>query len=132
MPIDTVTRWLEQVVRTASDYDHAAHMNLISKRVRLTGIPGFEALGYSDWFAQCEHEFGEKIVSRIRYGEPVIAAQNDYQVMFRVFETVEASDGKVNAQGVEILIEREEDGQWRLLQERVLSQGETEFYKLAP
>jgi len=33
---------------------------------------------------------------------------------------------------VEILIEREEDGQWRLLQERVLSQQETEHYKLAP
>jgi hypothetical protein len=48
-------------------------------------------------------------------------------VMFKVKETVEGSDGTVNAQGVEIVIRKESDGKWRVVQERMLSAEELEF-----
>jgi ketosteroid isomerase-like protein len=44
--------------------------------------------------------------------------------MFKTFETVEATDGTINAQGIEILLEKEDDGQWRLVQERILPADE--------
>lgn len=131
MSLETVNHWLQDIVDTASKYDLAAHMNLISKNVSLTGIPGYEALGFKDWFAQCEHEFADKILKSIRYGTPKIVVATPDRIMFRVFETVEGTDGSVNAQGVEILIELEADQQWRLVQERVLNEEETAFHELA-
>ena len=37
----------------------------------------------------------------------------------------EANDGTVNAQGIEVLLEKESDGKWRLIQERILSVAES-------
>lgn len=48
-------------------------------------------------------------------------------VMFKVNETVEGSDGTVNAQGVEIVIRKESDGKWRVVQGRMLSAEGLEF-----
>ena len=41
-------------------------------------------------------------------------------------------DGSVNAQGVEMLLELESDQKWRLVQERVLPEDETEHDDLRP
>jgi ketosteroid isomerase-like protein len=50
--------------------------------------------------------------------------------MFKTFETVEGSDGTINAQGIEVLLEQEDDGQWRLVHERVLPADEAEHDRL--
>jgi len=48
------------------------------------------------------------------------------RVMFKTVETVEANDGTVQAHGVEIILEKETDGKWRVVQERILSREEAE------
>ena len=125
-------QWLTDAATTATNKDFAAHMNLISKRVSLTGVPGFESIGYDDWAAQCQHEFENNELKSVRYEGLKLAASTDARVMFKTFETVEATDGTVNAQGIEVLLEKEDDGQWRLVQERVLPDDETTFHKLMP
>jgi len=52
--------------------------------------------------------------------------------MFKSYETVEGSDGTVNSQGVEILLEKEDDDKWRLIHERVLPEDETVHDNLIP
>lgn len=118
-------QWLEKAISTAANKDHAAHMNLISKKVSLKGVAGYENIGYDDWAAQTLHEFEDNILKSISYKgfKPVISTQT--HIMFKTFETVEANDGKVNAQGIEILLEKEDDAQWRLVQERILPEDET-------
>ena len=54
------------------------------------------------------------------------------RVMFKTWETIEASDGTVNAHGIEVLLEMEEDGKWRLLQQRVLPDEESQHDGLMP
>ncbi|HEY9050106.1 MAG TPA: hypothetical protein VIQ03_01100 [Gammaproteobacteria bacterium] len=123
-------QWLENCSKTANALDLSAHMNLISKRVSLTGVPGFDNIGYDAWYAQCEHEFGNRLLKRVQYAgfKPIV--ETETRVMFKTYETVEASDGTVNAQGVEMLLEKEDDGVWRLVQERVLSADESRHDKL--
>jgi hypothetical protein len=53
-------------------------------------------------------------------------------LLFKTMETVEGSDGTVNRQDVEILIRREADGKWRVLQERILAADETDFDSRKP
>lgn len=119
-------QWLDNASTTAAKKDHVAHMNLISKKVSLQGVPGFENIGYEDWAAQTRHEFENNILKSVHYKGFKLLTTTFSHIMFKTFETVEANDGSINAQGVEMLLEKEDDGQWRLVQERILPADEAE------
>lgn len=119
--------WLQNFARTANEHDFAAHMNLISRKVQLFGVPGFDVIGYDDWSRQCEHEFAERVLQRVAYEGLDVVTMTPLKIMFKTFERVEANDGTVNASGVEMLIQKELDDTWRLVQERVLPDEEVEF-----
>ena len=120
MSIEVAKQWLADAVATANAKDHHAHMDLISQRVNLLGVPGHETIGYEQWSTQCKHEFENNILKSVRYDGLKIIAEKESRIMFKTYETVEASDGQINAQGVEILLEKEDDNKWRLVQERIL------------
>ena len=125
-------QWLLDAVSTANAKDYTAHMNLISKHISLQGVPGFESIGYEDWARQCQHEFENNLLKSVRYDGFKLVADTSERIMFKTFETVEATDGTINAQGVEMLLEKEEDGKWRLVQERILPPDETAHDQLVP
>ena len=116
--------WMDQCRQTIAAYDHAAHMKLISQDVQVFGIPGFEVIGYSDWFSQCEHEFAEKLIREARYQGLKIRQSNDSQIMFLTNETIIAADGSVDTHPIEVVLTKEDDGHWRVTQERLLSDEE--------
>jgi len=116
--------WLENSSITAANKDHVAHMNLISRKVSLQGVPGYENIGYEDWAAQTKHEFENNVLKSVSYKGFKPLTSTLTHIMFKTFETVEANDGTINAQGIEILLEKEEDGKWRLVQERILPADE--------
>lgn len=116
--------WLDNCCQTILKYDHAAHMNLISQNIQVFGVPGFDVIGYADWFSQCEYEFNEKLIESISYGGLKIRNSNDKQIMFLARETIQATDGTIDSHPVEIALTLEQDGQWRATQERLLSQDE--------
>lgn len=120
-------QWLHDSAETVNDKDLPAHMNLTSKKVSLQGVPGFDELTYPDWKNQCRYEFEYYIIKRVRYGEIKMISSTESHVMFKNFETVEASDGSVNAQGIEVLLEKESDGLWRLIQECVMPSDEVRY-----
>ena len=125
MSEEIAKQWLENSATTAAtNKDHEAHMNLISKKVSLQGVPGFENIGYDDWTAQTKHEFENNVLKSVTYKGFKLLTSTLTHIMFKTFETVEANDGTINAQGVEMLLEKEEDGQWRLVQERILPDDE--------
>lgn len=121
--------FLAVMAETANKLDFNAHMSLISKEVSVYGVPGFEVITYDDWFKQCKHEFENKLLKRISYDGLNILAETSDRVMFKSLETVEGSDGSVNTNGIEFIIQKEEDGQWRVSQERILPADELESDK---
>jgi hypothetical protein len=125
-------QWLQDAADTANNKDHAAHMNLISRKVSLQGIPGYENISYDDWAAQTRHEFEDNLVKSVNYNGFKLVTATDSHIMFKTVETVNGTDGTVNAQGVEMLLEKEQDGQWRLVQERILPADEMAHDGLAP
>lgn len=127
-----IQHWLDEISRTVALHDHAAHMQLISQDVTLLGVPGFDNIGFDDWSKQCQYEFSHALIKRVDYGKIRVRAATDSRIMFMTYETVTASDGSVNAQGIECLLEKESDGRWRLVQERILSPDESRQYNLEP
>lgn len=116
--------WLDECCYTIQSYNHTAHMNLISKDVLVYGVPGFDVIGYDDWFSQCEHEFSEKLIAQASYEGLKIRQSNDKQIMFLTQETVRATDGAVDTHPIEIVLSQETDDKWRVTQERLLSTEE--------
>ena len=121
--------FLAVMAETANKLDLDAHMNLISKQVSVYGVPGFEVITYDDWFNQCKHEFENKLLNKVSYQGLNILAETPDRVMFKSLETVEGSDGSVNTSGIEFILQKEEDGQWRVSQERILPDDELESDK---
>ena len=99
-------------------------MNLISKDVQVFGVPGFEVIGHSDWYSQCEYEFNEKLIQQASYDGLKIRQSNPRQIMFLTNETIRATDGTVDTHSLEVVLSKEADGNWRVTQERLLSKEE--------
>ncbi len=118
--------FLDRMAETANTLDLDAHMNLISKDVSVFGVPGFDVIGYDDWFNQCKHEFENKLLKQVSYKGLNVLAETPEKIMFKSLETVEGEDGTVNTSGIEFIIQKEEDGVWRVSQERVLPDDELE------
>jgi len=118
-------QWLADVANTATNKHFDAHMDLISRKVSLQGVPGFENIGYEDWARQCKHEFDNDVLKSVRYDGFKMIVDTETRIMFKTFETVEGTDGTINGQGIEVLLEKEADGKWRLVQERILPEDET-------
>ena len=119
-------QFLDLMASTANELNLNAHMNLISKDVSVFGVPGFEVIGYDDWYNQCQHEFENKLLKQVSYEGLNVLTETPNNVMFKSLEIVEGSDGSVNSNGVEFIIQQEEDGAWRVTQERILPEDEFE------
>jgi len=122
---DIALVWLNNVSKTVEELDYVGHIDLISKHVNLTGIPGFEVINFDDWAAQCKHEFKNKLLKSVSYIGFKLLAEANNRVMFKTLEKVVASDGSIQQQGIEVLLAQESDSVWRVIQERVLEDGET-------
>ena len=116
--------WMDICCQTIQQYDHNAHMDLISKQVQVFGVPGFDVIGFEDWHSQCDYEFREKLIQQASYDGLKIRQSNPKQVMFLTNETIHATDGTVDSHPIEVVLTLEEDQHWRVTQERLLSSEE--------
>jgi ketosteroid isomerase-like protein len=119
-------QFLDRMAETANALDLDAHMKLISRDVSVFGVPGFDVIGYDDWFNQCKYEFDNKLLKQVGYKGLNVLAETPDKIMFKSIETVEGTDGTINSNGIEFIIQKEEDGEWRVSQERVLPDDELE------
>jgi len=117
-------KWLSDAVESADRKDLEAHMGMISKRISLEGVPGFEIIDYDKWYVQCQHQFENAMIKSIAYKGFNLLSATDNQIMFTVYETVVGMDGTVNEQIVEMSLENEDDDVWRLAKERVLIEND--------
>ena len=109
-----VQQFLDQMAESANALNLDTHMNLISKDVSVFGVPGFDVIGYHDWFNQCKHEFENKLLKLVSYKGLNVLAETPDKIMFKSLETVEGEDGTVNTSGIEFIIQKEADGVWRM------------------
>lgn len=116
----SVDAFMSYFVETAIEGDHAAHMALISKSVAVYGVPGFEVIAYEDWSRQCAEEFARNLIKAISYDNIQIVSETDSLICFETQETIEARDGTVNRNRLEVFLARETDEQWRIVQETIL------------
>ncbi|MDH5426415.1 MAG: hypothetical protein OEY29_15620 [Gammaproteobacteria bacterium] len=117
-------QWLTAAAETAAQKDLQAHMGMISKRISVEGVPGFEHVDYDIWYTQCQHQFAMSMIKSIAYKGFNLISANQSEIVFTVHETVLATDGTLNEQIVEKSLEKEDGEVWRLVRERVLIEND--------
>jgi len=131
-PEQIAQKWLDDSASTATNKQFDEHFNLISKRVRVTGVPGIDSISYDDWARASKQEFKDNVLKSVSYEGLKIVATNEKQIMFKTMETILANDGASRSHGVEILLGLEDDGVWRVTQERVQTDDESRHDGLLP
>jgi len=117
-------QWLTDAAESASQKDLEGHMGMISKRVNVLGVPGFDSIDYDTWYKQCRHQFENAMIKSIAYKGFNLVSATETQIMFTVLERVVGTDGTLNEQLVEMSLEKEDDDVLRLVQERVLIEND--------
>ena len=95
-------------------------------------MPGFDTFGYDDWFSQCKKKFNEKLIKQVYYEKLKIIKSTDSVIMFKTIEHIEIIENTKSATGIEIIISFETENfryQWRVTQERILSDDEVSMIK---
>ncbi len=118
---EIVSDWLALRASTANDKNLSEHLNLISKNVRLLGVPDFDVIDYDNWARQCKADVASNALKDVAYEGADILSAAEKRIIFQTLETVRANDGTTLSNRLEIVIEKESDGQWRVIEERVLA-----------
>ena len=114
-----VKMWLDKLARTATNGNVDAHLELISQQINIVDTEKKRCLDYSDWAEYCRQRYQTNNPVQVEYGDIRIKTMTPARVKFIATETVEAPD-QVDRRGTEFIIQREDDGIWRAVQERLI------------
>ena len=121
MAINIAEDWLAAISHSVKNKDINDHMRLISKNVQVYGIPSIDSLNYQQWLYRRHNEFLHDKLLSLKY--KIIRIKNDQQrrLGFEVEEQMIATDGRTFIINKDILLEREEDDNWRVVEEKINS-----------
>ncbi len=113
-----VLAWLKNLSRSVAEHDLPAHMQLVSRQVKVVGIPNAGTIDYDGWKLRRFNEFNGKLLQNLSYQLRAIVNTKETQIVFNVQETMKARNGKAIVANKDVMLQKEEDGQWRVRYER--------------
>ena len=119
MSQELIRNWLKSMSDSVKNRDLESHMELVSKKVQLYGIPNQDVLGYKDWYRRRRNEFNNNRLASLSYNNLNIKTITLRRLGFEVTEIMQASNGQQIQIDKEILLEQEEDKQWRVVEETI-------------
>lgn len=116
-----IYQWQEVMAQTIADRDLSNHMELISKKVEVFGNPSKEHINYTGWYKRRKNEFEKQTVICISYANTRIKTITQRRIIFNVNESIVGTDGRIITLNQDIILEREDDDQWRLVEQTIRS-----------
>ncbi len=125
-PKDIVDGWAMASCETLERLDVEAHMDLISKDVKVYGLADKEYVDYNFWREQVKEQFSQGMVKSVRYYLHAVRADSDSLILFTAIEYLTDATGKEHESPLEVALAKEEDGVWRVIQEKVLTEDQAQ------
>lgn len=119
MSQELILNWLDRMSESVKQRDLDAHMELVSKKVLVYGIPNRETLGYNDWKQRRRNEFTRQRLASLTYSNLNIKTITLRRLGFEVTEIMQATTGQRVQLEKEILLEQEADNAWRVVEETI-------------
>ena len=119
MSQELILNWLSELSESVKDRDLERHMALVSKKVQVYGLPSEKIVDYRGWLRRRKSEFKRNILSGISYKDLSIKTITLRRLGFQITETMLAHNGQQVIIQKEIMLEMEEDNNWRVVEETI-------------
>ncbi len=118
-PFGIVRELLDELAFTVAVRDLPAHTQCVSRRLRVFGVPGVEAMDYAGWYTRRSNELKKPLLYSLAYRDLAITGADEQEITCSVREVLKSMQGAVMVLDKDMVIAREEDGQWRVLSEHI-------------
>ena len=115
----TVYAWCLGMSESVKNRDLTAHMAHVSRRVRVYGIPGKDAIDFRTWQGKRKFEFDNDELLALNYQQIRLISSTQRRLRFNAKETTVGKSGKVLQVNKNIILEVETDNVWRVVEETV-------------
>jgi len=116
-----IKKWLSNLTETVETKDLKKHMNLISEKIMVYGMPGGKILNYSDWQKRRRNEFKRGLLKSLTYDKLDIKNFGLRRLIFRIEEVMDSTNGDLVIINKEVILEHEQDDQWRAVEETIIN-----------
>lgn len=115
----TIQAWCMAMSSSIKERDLDTHMQLVSPHVQVYGIPGNGVINYKGWEARRKFEFENGELLLLNYQGIRLITFTPRRATFNTTETMIGKNGKMVLINKNIVLEKEQDGQWRVVEEKV-------------
>ena len=117
----TVHAWCLDMSQSIKQADLDRHMELVSKKIKVYGMPSKGVIDYKEWRSRRKFEFQNESLIAINYQDIQMIGSSARRLRFSANQTMLGKDGKMVILDKKIILELEEDGIWRVVEENVNS-----------
>ena len=114
-----IRKWLSNISETVASKDLDKHMDLISENVMVYGMPSGKTLNYADWRKRRESEFKRNLIKNLAYDNLQIKNFGLRRLIFTIQEVMNGTNGDIAIINKQVVLEQEQDDQWRVVEETI-------------
>lgn len=118
-PQTIIATWIEGVVASVKSRDLDAHMQMVSPSVQVYGMPSKAVIDFNEWRARRKVEFNNRELMSINYEVQRIITNMSRRITFTAVESLLNNTGKLIRLDKTIILEKEQDGVWRVVEESI-------------
>ena len=115
----TVRSWFMNMSGSVQSRDIDQHIQHVSKKVNVYGMPSKAVISYKEWKSRRHNELKNKDLLALNYKGIHIISCSAKRITFNTSETLVGKGGKMVIIDKNIIIEHEDDGNWRLVEENI-------------
>ena len=116
---NVIQQWLDDMKRSVHHQDLEQHMGLVSERVQVYGLPRQETVDYRQWRNRRRNEFQTDRLIAMQHGPIKVKTLGLVRLSFNVDQTLISKEGLVYIINKDIMLEKEADGVWRVIEETI-------------
>ncbi len=124
---NVIEDWLNAFSSSIKAHDIGALSVLASPKLMVFGLPENKELNYRQWCSRWENELAQSRLHDVRHTGLRIKTIAQRRLAFATQQSILAHDRTVLLMDISLVLEREEDDQWRLVEQQILK---TKFFKL--
>jgi len=117
--LQTVQAWCLDMSQSIKQRDLDKHMQLVSKKIKVYGMPSKGVIDYKEWRARRKYEFINESLMALNHKDIKLVGSTARRLRFIANETMIGKDGKMVILNKNITLELEDDSVWRVVEENV-------------
>ena len=115
----TIRSWFSNMSSSVRARDMVQHLKNVSRKISVYGMPSKAVITFKEWKARRQKELLSEELLTLNYQGIRIISSSPKRISFNTSETLVGKDGKMVVMDKNIIIENEDDGTWRVVEESV-------------